>query len=45
MGCPARLGLVKSETFISYYIDGQLAFEETRTLILVTVTQAEVKET
>jgi len=41
----SEAGLVKSETFISYYIDGQLAFEETRTLILVTVTQAEVKET
>ncbi len=38
------VGLVKAETFISYYVDGQLAFEETRTLILVTVTQAEVTE-
>lgn len=41
----SEAGLVKSETFISYYIDGQLAFEETRTLILITITQAEVKET
>jgi len=38
------VGLVKAEAFISYYVDGQLAFEETRTLILVTVTQAEVIE-
>lgn len=44
MWVSSEVGLVKAEAFISYYVDGQLAFEETRTLILVTVTQAEVIE-